>query len=155
MAIAISVLALIATFYQLYLQRTHNEKSLRPLGQIKFVDQKTQLAVQIENCGLGPMIIESLSFSKEGKASSKIDEYLDLDSRSFFSASIDSKIKKVLTPSGQMDVFAKDVTSLTPEEIDLVRGKLSIIDVKLVYRDIYNNQFTAERSLQWFSRHHS
>ena len=155
MASIIAGLALLATFYQLYLQRRHNEKSLKPLGQIKFVDQKAQLAVQIENCGLGPMIIESLSFSKEGTVSPKIDEYLDLDKRSFFSASIDSEIKKVLPPNGQMDIFAKNVTSLTPEEIDLVRGKLSIVGVKLVYRDIYNNRFTAERSLQWFSRHQS
>ena len=153
MASLIAGLALLATFYQLYLQRRHNEKSLKPLGQIKFIDQKAQLAVQIENFGLGPMIIESLSFSKEGKVSSKIDEYLALDSRSFFSASIDSEIKKVLPPNGQMDVFAKDVSSLTPDEIDLVRGKLSIVGITLVYRDIYNNQFTAERSLQWFSRH--
>ncbi|MCF0075212.1 hypothetical protein LZD49_32315 [Dyadobacter sp. CY261] len=101
------------------------------------------------------MIIESLSFSKEGKVSLKIDEYLGLDSRSFFSEGIDSEIKKVLPPNGQMDVFAKNVTSLTPEEIDLVKGKLSVVGVKLVYCDIYNNRFTAERSLQWFSRHHS
>lgn len=152
-SIWISTLTLLALIYQLYLQRRHNENSLRPLGQIKFVDQKARLAVQIENCGMGPMIIERLSFIKDGKIFTKISECLDLDSRSYFSASIDSKIEKVLLPNGQMDIFAKDVTTLTAHEIDMIKSKLSIISVKLAYSDIYDNRFTSERGLQWFSRY--
>jgi hypothetical protein len=68
-----------------------NANSLKPLGQIKFVDQKAQLAVQVENCGMGPMIIESLSFLKDGKVVSKIEECLGWDPRSYFSSSIDSE----------------------------------------------------------------
>lgn len=153
MAITISVLTLLALIYQLYQQRVHNANSLKPLAQIKFVDQKTQLAVQVENCGMGPMIIDSLSFSKQGKTFPKIGECLDLAPRSYFSVSLDSEIKKVLLPNQQMDVFEKEITSLTQEEIDCVKSKLSVIGVSLVYRDIYNNRFSAKRNLEWFSRH--
>ena len=43
LTLAISILALLATFYQLYLQRVHNEKSLKPLGQLDLYDSDKQL----------------------------------------------------------------------------------------------------------------
>ncbi len=68
MAIVISVLALIATFYQLYLQRLHNEKSLKPLAQIDFVDRKKLMYVHIQNNGVGPLVIDRLTFVKDGNS---------------------------------------------------------------------------------------
>ena len=64
LSLAISVFALIATFYQLYLQRVHNEKSLKPLGQIYFSDRDKTILVQVLNNGLGPLIIDRLTFKK-------------------------------------------------------------------------------------------
>jgi len=47
-----------------------------------------------------------------------------------------------------MDVFAKNLTSLVLPEVDSVEGILSRIRLKLVYRDIYKNKFTAKRDLK-------
>lgn len=61
--VIISLLALLATFYQLHLQRVHNEKSLKPLAQIDLVD-RDKLSVHIPNNGVGPMIVETIFYLK-------------------------------------------------------------------------------------------
>lgn len=104
MAIAISLLALLATFYQLYLQRVHNEKSLRPIAQIGIMDRDKVLHVHIENNGVGPLIIEKLTFFKNGKSYSDIEPCLTLNPRSYQHISVTEFAKKVVLPGSYDEV---------------------------------------------------
>ena len=92
-SVIISGLALLATFYQLYLQRVHNEKSLKPLGQIDLPDYKKQVAVHIRNNGLGPLILDRLTFIKDDQQYTSIDNCLDLDPRSYMRMAISDTVK--------------------------------------------------------------
>lgn len=152
--IILSVLALLATFYQLYLQRVHNAKSLRPLGQVDLRDRNRQLAVWVANNGMGPMIIDRITFFKEGNSSTNIEECLQLDARAYRRIPISELTKKVVLPNASFEVFAAELEEHEGEtEMTNVRKQLSPITVKVEYRDIYGYKFTLKRNLDWFSRH--
>ncbi|WP_421828343.1 hypothetical protein [Larkinella sp.] len=154
MAIIISILALLATFYQLYLQRMHNEKSLKPLGQIDLPDYKKQVAVHIRNNGLGPLILDRLTFIKDDQQYTSIDNCLDLDPRSYMRMAISDTVKRVVLPNAHLVVFETQFEDHEGEiEIDQARMQLASITLKVEGRDIYDNKVTLERSFQWFARY--
>jgi hypothetical protein len=154
LTIIISVLALMATFYQLYLQRVHNAKSLKPLGQIDFRDRNRQLAVWIANNGMGPMVIDKITFFKDGNSFNNIEDCLILNVRSYRRIPISESAKKVVLPNASFEVFATEFEDHEGEaEITNARKQLSAITLKVQYRDIYDHKFSLERNLDWFSRH--
>lgn len=154
MAIIISVLALLATFYQLFLQRVHNEKSLRPLGQIDLIDINNQVSVRVVNNGMGPMIVNRLTFFKEGNSYTNIEDCLALESRSYQRIPVNETLQKVILPNASLDVFAAELAPFEEEsQLETVRRELAPVTLRVYYRDIYDNQFTLERSLDWFSRY--
>lgn len=148
------MLALLATFYQLYLQRVHNEKSVRPLGQIDLIDINRRLAVHVVNNGMGPMIVDRLTFFREGNSYSNIEECLKLDFHSYQRIPVNETLQKVVPPGNYLEVFVTEFDQNEPEgQPDNARKQLSPITVRVVCRDIYDNRFTFERNLEWFSRH--
>ena len=154
MAIVISLLALLATFYQLYLQRAHNEKSLKPLGQIDLLDRKNQIFVYVGNNGMGPMVIDRITYIKDGQAHTSIKDCVNLNPRSYMHIAISEAGQKVILPDSHLEVFETIFENGEGEaEMDKVRMQLSPITLKVDCRDIYNNKFTFERNLAWFSRH--
>jgi len=152
LAIIISILALLATFYQLYLQRTHNEKSLKPLAQIDLPDYNKQLAVYIRNNGLGPLIIDRLLFVKDGQPYPAIDDCLDLDPKSYMRVAITNAVKRVVLPNEHLVVFETRFDEHEGEAvIDHARQQLAPIKLKVEFRDIYDNKMSIERDFGWFA----
>ncbi|PMD95680.1 hypothetical protein BWI97_13845 [Siphonobacter sp. BAB-5405] len=147
--IVISLLALFATFYQLYLQRSHNEKSVRPFGQIDLEDRKGHVAVWISNNGMGPMILDEIRFEKDGKKYTSIKECLELDASSYTSITVGGSVQKIILPNAQLIVFE---TRVENDKIVEVRKQLAPIRVEAHYRDIYDNSSIVNRSLEWFLR---
>ncbi|MFC5410862.1 hypothetical protein ACFPMF_16200 [Larkinella bovis] len=145
---------MLATFYQLYLQRLHNEKSLKPLGQIDLPDYNKQVAVHIRNNGLGPLIIDRLTFIKDGQPYPTIDDCLELDPRSYMRMFINDRVKRVVLPNAYLVVFETQFEVDESEaEIDRAREQLAPITLKVEGRDIYDNKIMLERDFQWFSRY--
>lgn len=154
LSLCISVLALLATFYQLYLQRVHNEKSLRPLGQIDLRDRNKLVALCVTNNGMGPMLIDKITFFKEGKSYPAIEECLHLGARAYRRISISESAKKVILPNASLEVFAAELETHEAEAaLENIRTQLSPLTLKVDYRDIYDNKFTLQRNLDWFARH--
>jgi hypothetical protein len=157
LSIAISLFALLATFYQLYLQRVHNEKSLRPLGQIVLSDREAQIFVHIRNNGVGPMIIDKVTFNKDGISSANIEDCIDLEPRSYMHDIISAEtVQKVILPGSHLEIFDTIFEGhAAGQEKDNAIEQLTPITLKVNYRDIYDNKFTIERNFDWFSRHAS
>lgn len=148
------MLALLATFYQLHLQRAHNEKSLRPLGQIYFWDRDKTISVRVLNNGLGPLIVDRLTFSKSDNIYSSIADCLDLDPKSYMHVSINDAVKRVVLPNAHLTVFETVFEDDEGEaETNDAREQLSLITLKVEGRDIYDNKISLERDFQWFSRY--
>ncbi len=132
----------------------HNEKSLKPLGQIDLPDYKKQVAVHIRNNGLGPLILDRLTFIKDDQQYTSIDNCLDLDPRSYMRMAISDTVKRVVLPNAHLVVFETQFEDHEGEiEIDQARMQLASITLKVEGRDIYDNKVTLERSFQWFARY--
>jgi len=123
------------------------------LGQVDLVDTKKKIYVHIQNSGVGPLIIDKLTFTKNGKQYTSIKDCLDLDSKSYYHMLINDTVKKVVAPNSQFIVFRKNVENCTDTEIEDIKKQLTLITLKVNYRDIYDNKFCIERNLNWFSRH--
>lgn len=103
---------------------------------------------------MGPMIIDRITFFKDGNSFSNIEDCLNLDARSYRRIPISESAKKVVLPNASFEVFATEFEEHEGEaEITNAREKLSVITLKVEYRDIYDHTFSLERSLDWFSRH--
>jgi hypothetical protein len=154
LALALSILALVATFYQLYLQRIHNEKSVKPLVQINLTDHNGLVYVHIQNNGLGPMIIEKLIFTRGDQVYHDITECLSLNPRTYQHVFISASIKKVVPHGTYLEVFSRlfDGNS-TKEEIDVVRQELASLRLTVEGKDMYDKKIVVERDLHWFARH--
>ncbi|MCF0075570.1 hypothetical protein LZD49_34165 [Dyadobacter sp. CY261] len=153
-ATLLSLLALFATFYQLYLQRTHNEKSLKPLPQIVLGDHGPDIFLHIRNNGVGPLIVESLTFTKNGKVYSGIEECLDLPPRSYMHVRVTSTAKIVILPGAVLELFFKHFDDQEEgTRMDEVRQQLSELAMKVDGRDIFDKKIFVERDFDWFSRH--
>ena len=148
------MLALLVTVGQWHLQRVHNEKSVKPLGQIYLWDRNKTIAVRIINNGLGPLIIDRLSFSKGNNIHSSILDCVDLPAKSFMHNSSDDIVKRVVLPNSSLTVFEATLAEGESEDsLNRVRKQLTPITLKVEGLDIYDNKIILERNLQWFSRH--
>lgn len=153
----IPLFALLAAFYQLRLQRIHNERSLRPLGQIVLSEREAQVFVHIRNNGVGPMIIDKVIYIKDGISAANIEDFLTLEPKSYMHDVISAEtVQKVILPGAFLEIFDSIFEGQAAEqEKDNVVRELTPITLKVNYRDIYDNKFTIERNFDWFSRHAS
>ncbi|SFF14656.1 hypothetical protein SAMN05216167_1318 [Spirosoma endophyticum] len=127
---------------------------MKPLGQIDLPDHKKKVAVHIRNNGLGPLIIDRLTFVKDGQLYTTIEDCLDLDPRSYMRVSINDVVKRVVLPNAHLVVFETQFEDHESEvEIDHARKQLAPITLKVAGRDIYDNQIKLERDFHWFSRY--
>ncbi|MXV16885.1 hypothetical protein [Hufsiella ginkgonis] len=153
MALALSILALLATFYQAYLQRVHNAKSLKPLIQIDVMDRKRVISVLIRNNGVGPFIIKNVSFTTKGKHFSELEECLNLNPRSYQHYTVSETVDKVIQSGQSHIVFSTEFEPTdTGKDIDNVRDQLSTLELKVEGIDVYDNKIVAVRNLLWFNR---
>jgi hypothetical protein len=158
LALIVSIFALVVTWRQLYIQRKHNENSLKPLGQIDLGDYNKHTFVYLINYGLGPLIIKKLSFNKMGIEYSRITDCLEIDSKTYMHIDIDNQQQKIVLPGKYIEIFEtkfvhKPNTSYNGQSMINLKRQLSGIFLTVYYSDIYNNNYTICRDLVWFKRH--
>lgn len=145
---------MLVTLGQWHLQRVHNAKSVKPLGQIYFWDRDKTIAIRIVNNGLGPLIIDRLTFSKSDTIYSSIDECLELDARSYMHALLNDSVQRVVLPNSHLTVFETQFKDDEGEDrMNHVRKQLSSIILKVEGQGIYDNKIILERDFQWFARY--
>ncbi|MEO6520335.1 MAG: hypothetical protein ABIN91_01550 [Mucilaginibacter sp.] len=138
----------------MYLQRSHDEKSVKPLAQIDLMDCDGTLYIHVQNNGVGPLIVDKLIFIKEQQSYARIEDGLTIDPRTYNHIEITDTNKKVVIPGGFLEVFSKTFDGKDDKaNIDLFRQQLSGLHLKVEGRDIYNNKIAIEKSLHWFARH--
>jgi hypothetical protein len=152
--VIVSIIALLATLYQLHLQRVHNERSLKPLPQIGLLDRDGSLHVRIENNGVGPLIIEKLTFQKGKEEYTRIQDSLELNPKSYDHLEINPSNKKIILPGGFVDIFSKQFMGMDDAiALENHREQLSKLKFKVEGKDIYNNKVVVEKGFAWFTRH--
>lgn len=158
-ALIVSICALAATVYQLFLQREHNEKSLRPIGQIDLKDHKQIINVRVINRGLGPMTVTKLIFIWRQEEYYNIENCLvSFDPKTYNHMHISVDNYKTLPPNNSIEVYEKIFYKDSGDEDDerakfSIRKALAEIVLKVEFQDMYENKYTITRDLRWFARH--
>ncbi|WP_276088925.1 hypothetical protein [Pedobacter sp. JY14-1] len=158
LALLVSIVALIATFIQLEIQRKHNENSLRPVGQIDVKDKLNHMYVKVVNKGLGPMQVYKLIFTKGDVSYNSIEDCLAAHPKSYMHVNISESNLKTLSPNDSLDVFEKNFPAPAMGFFDDdqkigYQVDLSQIVLTVYYKDIHNNNYIITKNLDWFSRH--
>ncbi|HVW96132.1 MAG TPA: hypothetical protein VHA56_09210 [Mucilaginibacter sp.] len=154
LSLFLSLLALLATYYQAHLQRVHNGKSVKPLIQITLTDDKGLIFIHIQNNGLGPAIVERLTFIKNGQVYHDIKDSLTLNPSHYQHIVVNEAVNKVILPGTYLEVFSKQFDVATENvELDTIRNELATIKLTVEGRDIYDKKIETERDLIWFLRH--
>jgi hypothetical protein len=151
-AVFISIISIVFTVIFSSLQQKHNKNSVRPISAIKINDYEDKIAVRIDNVGTGPLIIKKALFiNNTQKSSSLISMMPDIKQNWItFTEEIDGWTIPV---NGKLTLI--EIIPRNDETRNIIRKKLSEIEVKIEYCDIYNTKFNDERELAFFGRHFS
>lgn len=154
MSLIISLCALLATFFELYLQRKHNEKSLKPIPQIVLGDQGRHLFVQVQNNGVGPLIIEQLSFFKQGVEHPNLERCLTINPTTYnHDTEVSVESPKVIFPGSHLEIFGMMFEPHEESAQAQVRAELATLRLQVKAKDIYQHNIKVARDFRWFVRH--
>jgi len=151
----VSLTAIAISLISLYWQRTHNRKSVKPIGIITLSDYEDLLGIKIQNAGVGPLIFKSITtVNEEGKSKDYPIDWMP-------SGIIWSDVRRELE---NHSIVPGDIAVLLEYEVDLndskskktrdtIRSILKDLRGIVKYTDVYEKKiFSADRSLDWFGR---
>ena len=159
-ALFVSLLSMLLACMNLWMQRTHNRKSVLPVGHITVGDYEDEISVRLCNDGVGPLIVDKVSvFQNDEERDSKtsIIEFMPALPGDYAWATFAREIKgRAISP-------AEEITLISlkgfPEQEDfevskvIVRRILSTMTVKIECKNIYDEKMpTVSRNLPWFGR---
>ena len=158
-ALLVSIISILIGAFSLKIQRTHNRKSVKPIGNIVFSDYENLLAVNLKNVGVGPLFIKSLKVkNKDRETKNNIIDFMpphppDLPWTNYFANPTDFVI-----PPGEklnlIELSTDDISDAFAEFRDNVRKTLMDLSIELKYKDIYDKTMPEnKRALDWFGRH--
>lgn len=163
-AVTISITSLIVSVLALHIQRVHNKKSVKPIGQITIGDYEEEIYVRIDNNGVGPLIISKFEAAYLTLVKSNLIELIpeDLNQKIEWSSFVQEIEKKVI-PSGERMILLKakhggdkDASKITVHDQywSELRRVLADITIKINYTDIYDSKpEEITRNLTFFNRH--
>lgn len=81
-ALLVSIVTVIANLVGMYFQKRHFKLTVRPLGSVGFVDSNKGFSLNLNNNGVGPMIIRAISTSNiQGIMKGDPREWFDSEER--------------------------------------------------------------------------
>ncbi len=166
-ALIMSVASVVFTWKQLKMQREHNLKSIKPIGRIRIGDYENKIYVAVENCGIGPMIINEI-LSKNSLRETKL-KFIDILSEELVDRIVWTDFTgryagRSILPGAMLNLLVwtpNDSYKDKPESIEIDKKDLrnELKDIKLVvsYKDIYElTTYKTELDFNdWFGRRES
>lgn len=159
-ALFISFLSIVLTTLNLWMQRTHDRKSVLPIGHIVVGDYEEDIFVRLRNDGIGPLIIENVTVYRTDEQSdsknSIIDFMPELPGKYAWTTFVRDVKGRALSPKDQLTLIELKGEP-TYEDFEaskgIVRRVLSGLSVMVNCRNIYNERMpTISRQLDWFGR---
>ncbi|WP_294095091.1 hypothetical protein [uncultured Cetobacterium sp.] len=153
--ILISIIAIIISGLTIYFQQKHNKNSVKPLGGIIIEDYENKISIKIVNSGVGPLIVKELicKFDDEESTSILIELLKETLENRYVNNFVEDIVNRVISPNGKIVLFEIKNNLLDDEIKQKLRKKLSNITIELRYKNIYNENFSVRRKLDFFGRH--
>lgn len=159
-ALFVSLLSIVLTSLNLWMQRTHNRKTVLPIGHITVGDYEDDIFVRLRNDGVGPLIVEKVivfQINKENDPKTAIIDFMpELPGGYAWATFVRDISGRALSPDGQITLLEL-MGKPTYEDFDaarvIVRRELSKLCVQIYCRNIYNDRMPiVRRTLDWFAR---
>ena len=164
-AVIVSVISLVSSIVFSRLQIEHNKNSVRPVSWIRVKDYEDDIAVIIQNVGIGPLKIKRLRFhNDDGVYPDLISMVRSIDQNwTTFVWTADGWTLPVngelflleWKPAGKELSVRDNVTYAQLDEKEIkakLRAVLSKTTVLLDYTDIFGTEFHDQRKLDFFGR---
>ena len=160
-ALVVSVFSVGLTVWTSFLQRKHMRLSVRPIVSIPVADFEDRVGVFLQNKGLGPMRVVSLSVSDAvGKAYPDIKSHMPrLNAGVLWSNFHDSVDESTLEAGKRFELLLLqgDMNNKAYRTSrDRIRKKLSELKIEVEYEDLYGQRMEPHTDvLSFFGRHFS
>ena len=173
-ALVVSVVSIVFTIIQVQLQRTHNKKTVKPIGRIRIGDYQSNIYVKIENSGVGPLIVRQILIKNKTLETKKsfIDILpADLTKRVVWTNFTGSYEGRTIIPGQSLELIVWTIndsykkiadenereTKINQDRSDL-RKALKDVSVSVIYTDIYEreefkHELTNDEFKDWYGRH--
>jgi len=120
-----------------------------PIGQIILNDYEDQIAVRLDNYGVGPLLIEKLLVSDGVQTHSTLFECMPKINQAWsnYVENIDGRTIQVAGKITLLKLNPIDTSTKTK-----VRLALSKLTITLKYKDVYGTKYTTTRDLTSFGK---
>lgn len=161
-ALFVSFLSIVLTCVNLRMQRTHNRKSVCPIGQITVGDYENSIFVRLRNDGVGPLIIEKVAVFRDDREEDSeiaIIEFMpELPDGYQWETFLRDIRGRAISANEQLTLIAlkgEPSDSAFVRAREIAREALATLTVKVFCKNIYDEQMPlTERKLNWFARSH-
>ena len=159
LALVVSIISIFIGAIALKIQRAHNIKSVKPIGNIVFSDYEDNIEINIKNAGVGPLIINSLKVkNKNNETKNNVIDFMPLHPPDLPWSNYFANPKDFVIPSSEklnlIKLTTEDISATFATFRDQVRKALMDLSIELEYKDIYDNIMPVNvRTLEWFGRH--
>jgi len=148
MIITVIMTIISVTFSALNLafQRSHDRKSVKPLCYINRKTAEGNYSIIIENAGLGPMIIKSITIVNDDQQCVDFGEYFEDVTKLKKDSIVLLEIKNLVIPtSSNKTIFEIDEDKgNSKKSIKDTSTKMSNVRLRINYRDIYDKRYEIE-----------
>lgn len=157
-ALVLSLVSLATSIYFSWCARDHNRRSVKPLPFVLQSDFEDRIAVEIQNNGTGPLILQKAEAksSVNGRSGHLIDLIPEPPPGLIFSNFNRVHQVRAIRPGDDVDLLALAIAEGDPGAVayrDELRRTLGNMTVELTYTDIYDTRFPVYAiKLAWFHR---
>lgn len=159
-ALLVSIISIGFTIVTIAMQRTHNRKSVVPIGHITVGDYDDRIFVRLRNDGVGPLIIEKLAVTNKNSLdkprSALIDCMPDTPEGYPWTTFVEDVSGRAISPEKELTLILFEGNSSDRKFVRIrrsIREALSSLTIKVDYRNVYGELMpSAARNLDWFAR---
>ena len=157
-ALIVAVVSIGIAFYGVKLQRQNNLMEVRPLPYISCADYEDLLWVKVRNDGVGPLIINDVTFFREGKAAEFPDliSYMPRLPSGLHWSKFSRGLARTVAIGADLPLLELHLDPSNKSHTrfrDACRAELRRIEVKVFYTDLHGTPFQpVSRFLDFFAR---
>jgi hypothetical protein len=140
--ILVAITSIVFSSITMAFERSHNVKSLRPFVNVIPTFTQNSISLSIENAGLGPMLIEKVTFiskdnpASEGKLLSDILPVEFRKGKQFVCSEL-----YTLAVQNKLAVFELTFEKQEMELLSKLKEILGNYSLKVEYRDVYDHEY--------------
>jgi hypothetical protein len=158
LALAVAAVSIGIAFHGVKLQRQNNLMAVRPLPYISCADYEDLLWVKVRNDGVGPMLVRSVTFNRDGSPGEfeNILSYLPPLPRGMYWSKLSKDYVRTVPIGSDIPLIELHIDPTKPVQAkyrDDLRKALQRLEVIVNYTDMHGSAFKpVSRNLNWFDR---